>query len=321
MLINDLVYEHGRPFSGDCRIQSPRASTAKNGSPFISLTIGDMTGLLKSYIWTNEYEGPRDLVDNDRVSVTGTLRNFNNQWIAVINASEKLGKDVQQPLSLIPVWWCPARNLLPRLHELVTDFGNAPLQTFLKRVFGDDAISLPFVSAPGSIAHHHNCPGGLLRHSLECAEIVKALPFFSKGDKELGIVAALLHDVGKIRTLARTSKFNGSGYLLNHDALTLEVIGPHLKLLDEEWADGGAALRYLLTWKNHSHRPFPLMTIAEAVNSADRISSGLDRERSAFMDLPPWRNASESGHKQGFWRPISHSGTQNSTSVPQRRAI
>ena len=302
MLVKDLIFEHGSPFSGEFRIKFPRVSTARNGSPFISLTIGDMTGFLKSYIWMNAYDGPQDLADNDRVAVSGRLREFNDQWIAVINRAERLD-NIQQPISLVPAWWSPTHSLLPKLHDLVAGISTVPLQAFLNGVFGDDTISRPFVTVPGSLAHHHNIGGGLLRHSLECAEIVKAIPLFPKKDIDLGTVAALLHDVGKIRTLARGSKSNGSCFLLNHDALTLEVIGPYLKQLDEEWPDGGSALRYLLTWKNHKYRPFPLMTIAEAVISADRISSGLDREHAAFLNLPPWRNMSEPGPRQGFWRP------------------
>ena len=165
-----------------------------------------------------------------------------------------------------------------------------------------------------------------MRHSLECAEIVKSIPLFSKMDIELGSVAALLHDVGKIRTLASGLKSTGACFLLNHDALTLEVISPYLKRLDDDWPDGGSALRYLLTWKNHNYRPFPLMTIAEAVISADRISSGLDREQTAFSDLPSWRNLGESGSRQGFWRPkLYHENlsimTMNPTPDQQRQAI
>ncbi|WP_026843294.1 HD domain-containing protein [Citrifermentans bremense] len=303
MMIHDLIYESGSAFSGSYRIRSPRTSTSKNGSPFISLGLGDMTGVLKGYIWTDEYKGPKDLRHNDLIAASGTLRNFNNDWVAILHSAKRLEKNQVQQLSLIPTWWCPARNLLPRLHCLVNDLEILPLRGFLSNLFGDDSVTLPFLSIPASCAHHHSSTSGLLRHSLECAEIVKALPFFTDEERELGIVAALLHDIGKIRTLKKESNFNSPGYLLNHDLLTLEVISPYLKMLDEEWPDGGLALRYLLTWKSQKSRSFPLMTIAEAVNSADRISTGLEREMTAFSQLPAWRNATRSGPTQGFWRP------------------
>ena len=309
-MINSISYRHGSHVSGIYRIRTLRLNrTAKNGSPYIALEIGDMTGSLKSYIWTNEYEGPKNLAENDRITVSGRLRYFDGQWITVIHALEKADRSLGDPLSLIPFWWCPIGGSIPRLHQLVTNIRNRALRNFLEGVFSNDSIAAPFVSLPGSISHHHVFAGGLLAHSLECAESVNSLPLFSCETKELGTVAALLHDIGKIRTVNADSGLKQSGFVLSHDALTLEVLGHYLQRLEEDWPDGAIALRYLLTWKSNRHRSFPLMTIAEAVNSADRLSTGLDRERSVFSNLPAWRNAGGSNLSAGFWRPRPYAET------------
>lgn len=304
MTINSIYYRHNTDVSGVYRIRFPRLNKiARNGSPYISLEIGDMSGSLKSYIWTDKYKGPRDLVDNDRVAISGRLRYFDSHWITVIHTLERSEEFVDDTISLIPFWWCPIDGTIPRLHQLVAEIRNNALRKFLQRIFSDDAIAYPFVSLPGSISHHHNFAGGLLSHSLECAEFVKSMPLLSAETKELGIVAALLHDIGKIRTISINSRLSRCGFVLSHDALTLEIMGHYLRFLDEEWSDGATALRYLWTWKSYRHRSSPLMTIAEAVNAADRLSAGFDRERSVFSNLPAWRNASGSNLSTGFWRP------------------
>lgn len=306
MLISDIIHNHGETFSGEYRLNSPLLHYTKYGNPYITFDLCDMSGSIKSYLWLNCNEEPPGFTDGDRVSVTAQLRFFNGKWIACIKMIDEAKTCTSHPVSLIPARICPLGHLIPRLQELVMSLENMPLHSFLARVFSDDLIAFPFVVVPGSSSHHHNYAGGLLEHSLECAEIVRHIPLFASEVREIGIVSALLHDIGKIRTITSNRSLSRSGFVLNHDDLTLEVLGPYLKGLDEEWPDGGIALRYLLTWKTHRRRPFPLMTIAEAVSAADRISSGVNRETEALSTLPPWRNATKSLYKNGFWRPTPY---------------
>jgi len=121
---------------------------------------------------------------------------------------------------------------------------------------------------------------------------------------DLAVVAALLHDAGKVTTL------NGVGFspqkaLLDHDALTLEVLAPHLKYLDSINSDVATALRYLWTWRHHRRgKGPPALTVAEAISAADRISSGLDMEEQVFSKSPGWQAVvSSEVHGARFWKP------------------
>ncbi|MBT0666221.1 TraI domain-containing protein [Geobacter pelophilus] len=303
MLIADLVHSHGTTFSGEYRIRSLMLGTSRSGAPYASFELGDMTGSLKSYLWIDADYGPPNLTEMDHVSVSARLECLDGKCVGLVNSIQTIKDYGAHPVELIPAWQCPLICLMPYLHQTVMVIESKPLRNFLVSIFDDDSIALPFVALPASRVNHHSYAGGLLEHSLECAEIIICMPQFSCETRELGVVAALMHDVGKIRTLSNASKLSHAGFLLNHEALTLEVLNPHLQKLDHEWSDGALALRYLLTWKNHTFRQFPLMTIAEAVLAADRISAGLSRELSDFSALPLWRNATKSLFKDGFWRP------------------
>ena len=96
-------------------------------------------------------------------------------------------------------------------------------------------------------------------------------------DYELGLVAALFHDIGKILTLTYEMNRTSLGRGLDHDKLTLEVLAPYLKQLDRDWPEGARQLRYLLTWKLNQR--IPKFNMADLVACCDRLSTGLDMEK------------------------------------------
>jgi len=131
-------------------------------------------------------------------------------------------------------------------------------------------------------------------------------------EKELGVIAALLHDISKTRTMTNNHRKTTLGYVVEHDLLTLEVLAAHLRELDRTWPDGATALRYLLTWKNSKHS-LPLLPVAEAVQAADRVSSALDARKLAYFNVPEWKrfcNLDVGGPVNRFWLPSPANDTQ-----------
>ncbi|PNU19987.1 hypothetical protein C2E25_09965, partial [Geothermobacter hydrogeniphilus] len=103
---------------------------------------------------------------------------------------------------LIPESICPTPWLRYYLDAWVARVTIPALYQFVLNVLADDSLVFMFVSAPGSL-HHHNHPSGLLQHSLECVQLVSHFRQFSREQLELGMVAALFHDIGKVLTLTR----------------------------------------------------------------------------------------------------------------------
>lgn len=302
MTINSLEYRHGAVFNGTFRVRHPFRKVAKNGSPFLSFILEDASGEIRAYSWSKEIA--TSIKDFDCVNLTGKIREFNSSWIADVHDAELLQSEPEHPLTLIPRSMCPLPALLERLDELVRSISNNAIRQFVESVLADDEIAFPFISAPASRQHHHSIAGGLLQHSLECAAMVSRFIEFSHEELELGIVGALFHDIGKIKTLKSVGKLTSTGFICDHDSLTLEVLAMHLHRLDSSCPDAATALRYLWTWRNgRRHRPIPLITIAEAVSVADRISSGLNVQEAAFRDQPDWRSFARFGENNSFWRP------------------
>lgn len=113
---------------------------------------------------------------------------------------------------------------------------------------------------PASEHHHHNTPGGLLRHGLETACFMLDWMVMTRFDHELtpgeaskrlrrwyvaGIIAALFHDAGKPLTDVRVMSFEGD-MKWNMGAHTIH-----------EWAVSNNITRYFLSWvkeRNDNHK-------------------------------------------------------------------
>jgi len=303
MTLSDLELTHGTRFNICCRVRRPLRRLASNGSNYLCFTIEDCSWSLKAYAWQNQCDLSVMLHDLDRVRLTGKLREFNGEYLAVVTSIQPLGQE-ENSVELLPRSMCPHPDLLIRLADLMCRLNNGDLAGFVNSVFSDDFLALPFIRLPASRSHHHSVIGGLLEHSLECAEMVRHFPGFDPDMKELAMVAALLHDIGKIITLRVSDGFCLEGAVLDHNALTLELLAPHLKRLDEINRELATALRYLWTWRHFRRGAVhPALTVAEAISAADRISSGLSVENIAFKDRPDWQRLARWPYNNLVWRP------------------
>jgi 3'-5' exoribonuclease len=305
MTLSDIDLIHGTQFSCECRVRQPLRKIATNGSKYLSFVIEDCSMSFKAYAWPERFESPVFMDDLDKVLVEGNIREFNGGWLAGITSIQHISLETENSLQLISNSMCPLSPLLERLRNIIAKISNDSLRRFIGWVFSDDSFVIPFISAPASRRHHHSVAGGLLEHSLECAEMVSRFREFGQGGCDLAVVGALLHDVGKIITFRNVVKFSSASYALDHDALTLEIMAPHLKRLDEVNSDLATALRYIWTWKNHKRgNVHPILIIVEAISAADRISSALSVEEEAFRESPDWRRfARHEIGKSSFWRP------------------
>jgi putative nucleotidyltransferase with HDIG domain len=178
---------------------------------------------------------------------------------------------------------------LYQLLEFTESLKVVPLRMFVREVLADRALMSGFVSLPASKSHHHSFPGGLLMHSLECAYItqqtVDTLSDVSTNEKEVAMVAALFHDIGKVKTISENSH-TSLGRLIDHELLTLQLLSDPLQELQKYWEQGADALQYLLVWKESMG--FCRFVAGNAIKMADRMSTSYSLNRMAFKDKPEY---------------------------------
>ncbi len=199
----------------------------------------------------------------------------------------------------------PRPELVDQLLELLEDCDNLSIVHFLYMVFDQSELAIPFFLLPASHDHHHSNPGGLAEHSIETARIaLSAMHQASAEESALIMVAALLHDIGKIRTLTLSGKKTTLGRVIRHEQLTLELLAAPLTSLGRKWPDGATALRYLLTFSPEQSKR-PLLPYAMTINYADRMSASLSSRKKSIQQDPykSFISTQSRGQKSWFWIP------------------
>jgi len=158
-----------------------------------------------------------------------------------------------QPSQVMPTSWCINGSGPDRLRALIERLTTAAFRHWMEAVVDDLVLLKRFFQLNASYKHHHSVAGGLLRHSLECAEIteqaVQTAPrscntAIDDNLRDALVLAVLFHDFGKTRTHS-----SESSWLLRktpHEHLSLVALPGHLPRLARLSALANATLVHLV---------------------------------------------------------------------------
>lgn len=289
MFLMDHEFEVGSHFEGEFWVTVTYQGLTRYHAPYMVAKLGDLTGVIEACCWAGRYHGPENLSTSDVVSVSGVLGYYNGHWQVHVEHADLVDKSEINPALLISADLCPRQDLLEKLARVVGALSSPPLQRFVRSVLSDDNIIRRFVLVPASVKNHHCYPAGTLEHSLECVDVVRGLPGLTRDERDIVTVAALYHDVGKIMT-NKESGLTPKGFWMHHNALTLEILGEHLKKLDHDWPEAGYVLRHI--WSAlHKGPTQPKSSLVGVVQYADQYSAERNQEKAAFANQPEWKTA------------------------------
>jgi len=256
-------------------VENPRDAIDRKGRIYTSLRLKDRFGSISAYIWQDSIVfGSDKIKQNTMIRIRGVTRKFRNRMLVDIRTAETVGAASVKLYHTAPSLDSLNPTITSRLHNMTSKIESGPLREFLNDVFSDISLMSDWRLVPASLKYHHCYCGGLIEHSIECAEIVANAPNLPKYHREVGIVAALFHDIGKIKTMTPDMKRTELGKFVNHEALTTELLRDHLIRLETFSSTAAYLLRH--TWSSMSakywaYKPaFPLVSV---VKMADRISS------------------------------------------------
>ena len=231
--IKDL--ESGSELRSHFLVQSKNLMVAKNGKPYLAMTLSDRTGKLDTRVWNDANELAKTFNEGDVVAAWGKVHTFQNRL-------QFIGED----LVVVPEEEVDLTQFLPKADEdldalfeelkgIFREVSNPWVSQLALSLLEDPSIAERYKICPAAKTIHHAFLGGLLVHSLQLIKLVDAiLPLYEKIDRSLLVFGAAFHDFGKIFELNYQGNFGYSdeGRLVGHIAIGTCLIDRKIQGID-----------------------------------------------------------------------------------------
>lgn len=267
------------------KIKKGVASYTKGYSITLILTDSSGKNLEYKYWGGPDEEEVKKIYDSIKpdavVLLNGTVSTYRDKLQLTADSSfgtiTPLTLEQYDPLEFIEESKKDIELMYSELLSKIDSIKDEPLKKLTKEIF--DEIGEKFKNHPGAIQIHHNWIGGLLEHTLEVIEYCEtSVKLFEELDRDLLLIAAILHDIGKLEELEMTSRIKGSqkGQLVGHLVLGAIYISEKLKESDLDDLTKNKLLHLLIS--NHGKLEFgspkeTMLPEALALYHADELSS------------------------------------------------
>jgi 3'-5' exoribonuclease len=222
---------------------------AKNGKPYLTIRLMDKSGEIEGRVWDNADEVAATFHKDDFIAIRAKASVYLGKMQLII-AQLKAVPDAEVNLAdFLPESPRPIGEMCAELDLLLESITHPWLRRLMAQFREDEPFMTLFRNAPAAKGMHHVYLGGLLEHSLAVASLVERIvPQYGHLNRDLLIVGALLHDVGKVREMAYTRAFDytDEGKLLGHITIGVEMIHEKLMLMDGFPRELGMLLKHMI---------------------------------------------------------------------------
>ncbi|MDR2762132.1 MAG: HD domain-containing protein [Planctomycetaceae bacterium] len=303
------------------RVYEKQLRPNKNGNLYLQFNLSDRTGVLNARYWNATSDQAEQFSNGDYVRVEGTSQRYQGaiqlivRKISKADVSEVDASDFIRNCHLdIPLRRARLRDLLktitePNLHNLADCF------------LLDDDFMEKFCSAPAGVKLHHAYHGGLLEHTTQMMELaVQISLIYTQLNRDLLLMGAFLHDVGKVSELAfdNDMRYTDAGQLLGHSLIGVEILQEKIKeteKLSGEQFSGQIAmlLKHLLIshhgeYENQSAK-LPMTLEAQTLHFIDSIDSKIAEYQRYITEDPnqgsSWTNYIPAIERKLYKEPIN----------------
>jgi 3'-5' exoribonuclease len=270
----------------------------RNGENFLNLTLADRSGRMKGVVWDNVETVAASVQSGDFVRLKGGVSEYRGTLQLVVKELAACAADQVNPADFLPATGRDVEQMFARLTEITAAMADTDLKELFALFWADEALVEQFKKAPAAKMMHHAYIGGLLEHTLSMTLLADMLAGHYKGvDRDLLIAGTILHDIGKVREFAYSTRidYTDEGRLVSHIVIAVEMLQHKLDQLEGFPKEKADLLKHLII-SHHGSREFgspePPKTIeAVLLHYIDEIDSKVNgiREFLAAEDpAEPW---------------------------------
>jgi len=209
------------------RIGAKQLRPNRNGQLYLQFELSDRSGSVGARMWNASESLYRSVENGDYVYVEGTTQLFQGSLQLIATRLQRIEPSEVNEEDFTPLCAVDVDRLALRLGELLRSVSTPALRNLAECFLLDDAFMHKFTRAPAGIKHHHAYLGGLLEHTVNLMEVVQRIaPCYPQLDRDLLLLGAFLHDVGKVDELRydRELAYSDEGQLVGHLVLAVSLL-------------------------------------------------------------------------------------------------
>lgn len=199
----------------------------KQGNQYLSLGLRDRTGVIDARLWNANPALAGTFEAGDYLQVKGKVHLFHGTPQLILSQIKVTGPDGIDPDLFQPRGSQSVAALLGRLRPMLFGLGNPHLRALGEAFLIDEEFMSRFGAAPAGIKTHHAFLSGLLEHVVTMMTVITRIAdLYPEVDRDLWLIGAFLHDMGKVRELSydRGFGYSDEGQLIGHLVIGVEML-------------------------------------------------------------------------------------------------
>jgi 3'-5' exoribonuclease len=223
--VKDLTTEQA--ITGFFLVHEKEVRNTNAGKPYLRMELGDRSGTIEARMWDQFEAFAKGVSRDDFVKVQARVEIYRNRPQLSLQQF-RLAKPEEIDLAdFLPYTPYNVEDMYKQLLAYAEEIKNSWLKKLVTKIFSDPQVAVRFKRAPAAKVMHHAYLGGLLEHVVGLCGLAKQVAaHYPELDVDLLLMAAMLHDVGKLEELCyeRSVSYTTEGQLLGHIVMELETV-------------------------------------------------------------------------------------------------
>jgi 3'-5' exoribonuclease len=199
----------------------------RNGNLYLQMRLSDKTATVNAMLWNAKEDTAAEIVNGDYVQIEGTTQLFNGALQVIVTKISKADTTEINEQDYVQISQAQVEAFQMELSDMLEEMANEQLRELAAQFLTEQEFMTKFCKAPAAVKNHHAHHGGLLAHVVHLMRLTQSVAeHYSEIDKDLLLMGAFLHDVGKIDELYydRDLGYTDEGQLVGHLVMGIGIL-------------------------------------------------------------------------------------------------
>lgn len=201
------------------RVADKQVRSNRQGNDYILLQLMDRSGQISGLRWNAGQSIYETFQKGDFLRVVGTTQLHNGSLQIIVHDFALVPPDQVDHSSFERTSPLESEQLIEAVKVILLQLKNPHLAQLARSFLDDEHFINRLSRAPAGIKTHHAYDGGLLKHILDVMRLADSVSsLYPQVDRELLLMGAFLHDIGKLEELSFEGELSYSdpGQLIGH---------------------------------------------------------------------------------------------------------